>query len=79
MHRVSASAAEFRVLDRLIGHSALFSLFVLLAAGAFSSVARAQTASQITPPSFAPNVGRGGGLAIGGGGGLAAPAGAEKL
>jgi len=39
----------------------------------------AQTASQITPPSFAPNIQRGGGLVIPGGGGLAAPAGAEKL
>lgn len=41
--------------------------------------AQAQTASQITPPSFAPNVERGGGVVIPDGGGLAAPAGAEKL
>ena len=39
----------------------------------------AQTASQITPPSFAPNLERGGGFVIPGAAGLAAPAGAEKL
>ena len=39
----------------------------------------AQTASQITPPSFAPNLERGGGFVIPGGAGLAAPPGAEKL
>lgn len=50
-----------------------------LALAAGSSAASAQTASQITPPTFAPNLERGGGFAIQGGGGLAAPAGAEKL
>ena len=39
----------------------------------------AQTASQITPPSFAPNLERGGGFVIPGAAGLATPAGAEKL
>ena len=39
----------------------------------------AQTASQITPPSFASNPERGGGFVIPGGAGSAAPAGAEKL
>jgi hemolysin activation/secretion protein len=42
-------------------------------------VAQAQTASQITPPSFRPNVERQGGFALTGGLGLATPAGAEKL
>lgn len=41
--------------------------------------AYSQTASQITPPTFAPNVARGNGVMIPGGGGLAAPSGAEKL
>ena len=41
--------------------------------------ALAQTASQIAPPSFRPNLERGGGFSLGGGGGLTAPAGAEKL
>jgi len=39
----------------------------------------AQTASQIVPPSFLPEVSRPGGVVVPGGGGLAAPAGAEKL
>ena len=42
-------------------------------------VAQAQTASQITPPSFQPNLERPGGFALTGGGGLATPPGAEKL
>jgi hemolysin activation/secretion protein len=42
-------------------------------------VAQAQTASQITPPSFRPNLERPGGFALQGGGGLATPSGAEKL
>ena len=41
--------------------------------------ASAQTASQITPQSFAPNLERGSGFAIPGTPGLATPAGAEKL
>jgi hemolysin activation/secretion protein len=42
-------------------------------------IAQAQTASQITPPSFRPNVEHQGGFALSGGRGLATPAGAEKL
>lgn len=42
-------------------------------------LAYAQTASQITPPSFRPNVERHGGFAVSGGQGLTTPAGAEKL
>ena len=42
-------------------------------------VAEAQTASQITPPSFRPNLERPGGFALTGGSGLATPLGAEKL
>ena len=45
----------------------------------FPVVSFAQTASQITPPSFAPNLERGGGFVIPREAGLAAPAGAEKL
>lgn len=40
---------------------------------------QAQTASQITPPSFRPNLERPGGFALTGGPGLATPLGAEKL
>jgi hemolysin activation/secretion protein len=43
------------------------------------ALAQAQTASQITPPSFRPNLEHQGGFALTGGGGLATPAGAEKL
>ncbi len=43
------------------------------------AVAQAQTASQITPPSFRPSLERQGGFALQGGGGLATPSGAEKL
>lgn len=43
------------------------------------AVAQAQTASQITPPSFRPDVERQGGFAVLGGGGLATPKDAEKL
>jgi hemolysin activation/secretion protein len=42
-------------------------------------VAQAQTASQITPPSFRPNLEHQGGFALTGGPGLATPSGAEKL
>jgi hemolysin activation/secretion protein len=42
-------------------------------------VAQAQTASQITPPSFRPNLEHQGGFALTGGGGLATPPGAENL
>ncbi len=42
-------------------------------------VAQAQTASQITPPSFRPNLARPGGFVLTGGPGLATPSGAEKL
>src|ERR1700737_2786236 len=48
--------------------------FVLLPAASF-----AQTASQITPPSFRPNLERQGGFALPGTPGLATPLGAEKL
>lgn len=41
--------------------------------------AQAQTASQITPPSFRPNLEHPGGFALTGGPGLATPLGAEKL
>ncbi len=41
--------------------------------------AKAQTASQITPPSFRPDIARPGGFALPGTPGLATPAGAEKL
>jgi hemolysin activation/secretion protein len=44
-----------------------------------STLARAQTASQVTPPSFRPNLERGGGFGLPGAPGLTAPAGAEKL
>jgi hemolysin activation/secretion protein len=44
-----------------------------------SAPALAQTASQITPPSFRPLPNRGGGFSLQGGRGLTAPAGAEKL
>jgi len=51
-----------------------------LAASLLAGPALAQTASQITPPSFAPPAARPGGtLAFSGEAGLAAPAGAEKL
>lgn len=43
------------------------------------SAALAQTASQITPPSFRPNLERPGGFSLSGGGGLVTPGGAEKL
>lgn len=43
------------------------------------AAARAQTASQITPPSFRPNLERAGGFAVTGGTGLATPSGAERL
>jgi hemolysin activation/secretion protein len=43
------------------------------------AIAQAQTASQITPPSFRPNMERPGGFALTGGVGLATPSGAEKL
>jgi hemolysin activation/secretion protein len=59
--------------------SILMSVIAGLALVAVSTAASAQTASQITPPTFAPNPERGGGFAIQSGGGLAAPAGAEKL
>jgi hemolysin activation/secretion protein len=52
------------------------SLLVLLA-GTQAGVA--QTASQITPPSFRPDIERPGGLVLPGAPGLATPAGAEKL
>lgn len=39
----------------------------------------AQSASQIVPPTFAPNFARGGGIALRGAPGLATPGGAEKL
>lgn len=42
-------------------------------------VAQAQTASQVTPPSFRPSLERPGGFALTGGGGLETPSGAEKL
>lgn len=54
--------------------SALGASLVLLPA-----IAQAQTASQITPPSFRPNLERPGGFALTGGPGLATPSGAEKL
>jgi len=47
--------------------------------GLLPAIAQAQTASQITPPSFRPNLERPGGFALTGGAGLATPAGAEKL
>jgi hemolysin activation/secretion protein len=53
---------------------AAYGLLCLIASPSF-----AQTASQITPPSFAPNLERGGGLVIPGTPGLATPPGAEKL
>jgi len=43
------------------------------------AIAQAQTASQITPPSFRPNLERPGGFALTGAAGLATPTGAEKL
>jgi hemolysin activation/secretion protein len=43
------------------------------------AIAQAQTASEITPPSFRPNMERPGGFALTGGAGLATPSGAEKL
>ncbi|MGA7806228.1 ShlB/FhaC/HecB family hemolysin secretion/activation protein [Bradyrhizobium sp.] len=43
------------------------------------AVAQAQTASQITPPSFRPNLEHQGGFALSGASGLATPSGAEKL
>lgn len=49
-------------------------IFASLALPAF-----AQTASQITPPTFAPNLERGSGFALPGAPGLATPAGAENL
>jgi hemolysin activation/secretion protein len=45
----------------------------------FSAPVYAQTASQITPPSFAPNLERQGGFALPGTPGLATPVGADKL
>ncbi len=46
---------------------------------AVNTSASAQTASQITPPSFRPNLERPGGFSLDGGGGLTTPGGAEKL
>jgi len=43
------------------------------------ATAQAQTASQITPPSFRPNLEHQGGFALTGAAGLATPSGAEKL
>lgn len=55
-------------------------LIALLGVLALSGApALAQTASQITPPSFLPEVSRGRGLVVPGGAGLATPSGAEKL
>src|ERR1700730_11539030 len=51
-----------------------FAVALLLSAPVY-----AQTASQITPPSFAPNLERQGGFTLPGTAGLATPAGAEKL
>lgn len=64
----------------LSGCEATLGLLTPLLLGFAGAPALAQTASQITPQSFAPPVqSRGGGLAISGGGTGEAPAGAEKL
>jgi hemolysin activation/secretion protein len=52
---------------------------IALSLAMLATVAQAQTASQITPPSFRPDLERQGGFALSGGQGLATPAGAEKL
>jgi hemolysin activation/secretion protein len=52
---------------------------IALSLAMLATFAQAQTASQITPPSFRPDVERQGGFALSGGQGLATPAGAEKL
>src|SRR4051794_18263348 len=54
--------------------AALLALAIVL-----PGVARAQTASQITPPSFRPNQERPGGFSLSGAAGPQTPAGAEKL
>jgi hypothetical protein len=54
--------------------SALVACLALLPCAAL-----AQTASQITPPSFRPDLEHQGGFALSGGPGLATPSGAEKL
>lgn len=61
--------------------SRLLTSSLLLAGGllALPPDASAQTASQIVPPSFAPNLERGGGFTLPGTPGLATPDGAEKL
>jgi hemolysin activation/secretion protein len=52
---------------------------VVMSLAMLPAIAQAQTASQITPPSFRPDVERQGGFAVSGAPGLATPAGAEKL
>src|SRR5580704_4669466 len=61
----------FRVATSGLGIAAALALLPTLAF--------AQPASQITPPSFRPNLERQGGFALPGTPGLATPAGAEKL
>jgi hemolysin activation/secretion protein len=51
----------------------------LVLCSAIAVPAFSQTASQITPPSFRPELSRGGGVVVPGGAGLETPAGAEKL
>ena len=72
---IGQSAANCLPAQRAVAAFATFCLPLCI----FVTSSFAQTASQITPPSFAPSVRTGGGLVISGGGGLAAPAGAEKL
>ena len=61
----------------LNGSSALAAVCGLLCL--FATPLFAQTASQITPPSFRPNLEHQGGFALLGTPGLATPSGAEKL
>ncbi|MDE2602920.1 MAG: ShlB/FhaC/HecB family hemolysin secretion/activation protein [Bradyrhizobium sp.] len=58
------------------GYATVAGLGLLLLSGV---PAVAQTASQIVPPSFRPDLSHGGGVVVPGGAGLATPAGAEKL
>ena len=64
---------------RLQSSAVVLMLAIAANAGALTDSARAQTASQITPQTFRPEVSHPGNIVVPAGAGLAAPAGAERL